>query len=82
MGYELEIKVKFEGMGKQKGSECVIELTDLCDDGGDPEIKVDVTKEKAKDSGKILKKDLYSRGTIEEFISKCREVLGIIKEEA
>lgn len=41
-----------------------------------------VTKEKAKDSGKIIKKELYSRGTIEEFITKCKEVLAVIREEA
>lgn len=46
MGYELVLKLKFIGCGRYKGIECSIEMTDLCDDGSDPETQLFVTKEK------------------------------------
>lgn len=49
IGYELDLKVKFEGSGKWEGLECTIGLKELCDDGSDPESKVKVTKEKSKE---------------------------------
>jgi hypothetical protein len=49
MGFELELKLNFIGLGKWAGIECATEFTDLCDDGSDPEIKLYVTKEKSKD---------------------------------
>lgn len=47
LGYELELKIKFVGQDAYEGSECAIKLTELCDDGSDPESKVYVTKEKS-----------------------------------
>lgn len=47
MGYELEIKINFEGQGKQEGVDCAVTLVELCDDGSDPEFSVKVTKGKS-----------------------------------
>jgi hypothetical protein len=46
MGYELQLKIKFEGCGKWEGIECATELKELCDDGSDPEFMLYVTKDK------------------------------------
>jgi len=51
MGYELELKLKFKGQEKWEGLECAIELSELCDDGGDPESKMFITKETSNGSG-------------------------------
>ena len=41
MGYELDIKIKFEGQQQHyEGSEVEIKLTELCDDGGEPEVEL------------------------------------------
>lgn len=41
IGYELEMKVKMAAeSGKWEGIECSIEMTELCDDGSDPESKL------------------------------------------
>ena len=50
IGYELELKVKFEGTGRFEGSECAMKLKELCDDGSDPECRLYVTKEKSKEA--------------------------------
>jgi hypothetical protein len=55
MGYELEINVKFEGQGKYEGMESLVELKEICDDLSDPEYRVSITKDKGKESAKILK---------------------------
>ncbi len=51
MGYELELKLKFKGQEKWEGLECAIELSELCDDGSDPESKMFITKETSNGSG-------------------------------
>jgi len=45
----LEIKIKFEGKEKYDGLECAVKISELCDDGSDPETKLYVTKEEEKD---------------------------------
>ena len=45
MGYELDVKLKFVGRGKWEGLEFSVELSDLCDDGSDPEDKLFIKKE-------------------------------------
>ena len=52
IGYELEIKINFEGSGKLKGTELSIEILELCDDGSDPEFKLDIEKAKIKEKSK------------------------------
>jgi hypothetical protein len=37
MGYELEVKINFAGQDKYEGLECAVKLSELCDDGSDPE---------------------------------------------
>jgi len=51
IGYELELKISLKGLGKWKGLECAVELTELCDDGSDPESKIFITKESGSGSG-------------------------------
>lgn len=82
MGYELEVKVKFEGRGKWEGLECAISASELCDDGSDPETKLFVTKENGKDQGTKFKQEMASEQVIDSVISRFREILGIIRDEA
>ena len=56
IGYELDLKVKFEGIGELAENEVSFSFSNLCDDGSDPDFKVYVTKEKDKNFGKELKK--------------------------
>jgi len=51
MGYELELKLNFEGKGRWEGLQCAVEMTELCDDGDDPESKLFITKEAQSGSG-------------------------------
>ena len=50
MGYELDIKINFTGYRKKfKGSEVEIKLIELCDDGGEPEVELNVSGKQEKD---------------------------------
>ena len=51
MGYELEMKIKFKGVGRWEGLECAVEFTELCDDGDEPQSKLFITKEAQGGSG-------------------------------
>lgn len=50
IGYELEVKVTLTGVkgSRWEGIECSYEITDFCDDGSDPEISFNVTKDSKK----------------------------------
>ncbi len=37
LGYELDVKIKFDGQKKWAGLYCAIEIKELCDDGSDGE---------------------------------------------
>lgn len=37
IGYELDLKIKFEGQERWDGLKCAIEIKELCDDGSDGE---------------------------------------------
>jgi hypothetical protein len=82
MGYELELKVKFRGQGRWEGLEGAIELSDLCDDGGDPESKIFVTKEGAKSTGTKFREEARNERLVMQVTEKCREVLNIVRDEA
>ena len=60
IGYELELKVKFEGIGQYEGTECALKMKEFCDDGSDPECKIYVTKEKDKATTQKLKQEISS----------------------
>ena len=53
IGYELELKAKLKGVDgtRWEGLECTVELSDLCDDGSDPEHKLFISKEGTKSTG-------------------------------
>lgn len=51
IGYELDLKLKFQGQDKHEGLECTIQISELCDDGSEPEYKLFITKEQGKDHG-------------------------------
>lgn len=36
IGYELKLKLKFEGIKKMKGVEAEFKFKEICDDGSDP----------------------------------------------
>jgi len=57
-------------------------LTELCDDGSDPEHKRYVTKEKNKDQSLNLRTAMKTQKVVQEFVNKCREVLAIVRDEA
>lgn len=82
MGYELELKLKFEGQGKWEGLECAIEMSELCDDGSDPESKIFITKESSKGSGTKFRQEAAAEKLLKEVVDKCREVLALVREEA
>ena len=63
MGFELEVKLKFEGKGKWQGLECAVKLKDLCDDGSDAEQKLYVTKE-GKEKGAKFKQEVAEQKVI------------------
>ena len=81
IGYELELKIKFEGRGKYEGTECAIKLKDLCDDGSDPDCRLYVTKEKSKEATQKLKAEINSERVLTEVMGKCRELLQQLKDE-
>jgi hypothetical protein len=63
IGYELEIKVKFDGQGKKEGSKITLGLKEICDDGSDPEGKITINAQpkedkKNKDSSTLLKREI------------------------
>ena len=58
MGYELEMKIKFEGLAKWQGIQCAIDFKELCDDGSDPEYNLYVTKEKDKSQSTKFKQEM------------------------
>ncbi|CDW91631.1 uncharacterized protein loc101207721 [Stylonychia lemnae] len=82
IGYELEIKIKFRGLGKQEGLECAVKFTEFCDDGSDPEAQLFVTKEEGTDQGTKFKKEWNSQSVTNKVVEKCREILNIIRDEA
>jgi len=83
MGYELDIKVKLDGLFSQyKGSEIEVKLTELCDDGGEPEVELHVPEKKDKNHASKLKATIKSDGTIAEIIAKSREILNSIRDQA
>ena len=82
MGYELEMKLKFKGQDKWEGLECAIELSELCDDGSDPESKLFITKESSSGSGPKFRQEASADKLVKEVVDKCREVVAIVREEA
>ena len=80
IGYELEVKLKFEGKGRWEGLECSVELSDLCDDGSDPEDKLFITKE-GKEKGIKFRQEAKEQKVIRQIVEKCREVLAIARDE-
>lgn len=63
------------------GLECAIELTDLCDDGSDPDHKLFITKESGKGSGPKFREEAKTERLAKQMSEKCREILNILKEE-
>jgi hypothetical protein len=61
--------------------ECAVKISELCDDGSDPECKLYVTAEKTKDQGLKFRKDYAALKTEKAIVEKCREILSIIREE-
>ena len=82
MGYELELKVKFQGRGRWEGLEAAIELTELCDDGSEPEHKVFITKEAKSGSGPKFREEARSERVAKQLTERCREVLNVLRDEA
>lgn len=63
IGYELELKVSFTGVGGKSGNEFAFEVKELCDDGSDCEYMIYVTKasnKKSKNASLDLKKEIES----------------------
>lgn len=83
MGYELDIKLKLEGMHQlYEGSELDVKLSELCDDGGEPEVELSVPVKKDKDQATKLKAAVKSDGVVAEIIAKSREILNTIRDQA
>ncbi len=80
MGYELQMKLQFVGKGKWQGLECRVELSDLCDDGSDPEEKLYITKE-GKEKGLKFRQEVSEQKVIKQIVEKCRDVLAIARDE-
>ena len=80
MGYELQMKLQFVGRGKWEGLECSVELSDLCDDGSDPEDKLYVKKE-GKEKGLKFRQEVSEQKVIKQIVEKCRDVLAIARDE-
>ncbi len=82
MGYELELKVKLAGRGRWEGLEASVELTELCDDGSDPEHKIYIQKESSKGSGPKFREEARSERLAKQLTERCRDVLNIVRDEA
>ena len=83
MGYELELKVKFQGFRKKwEGIECSIKFEELSDDGSYADAKLFITKEGDKAQGIKLKQEMASEKIINIVHDRIKEVLGIIRDEA
>ncbi len=82
MGYDLEMKIKFEGLGRWDGLQCAIEIEELCDDGSEPETKIFITKESPNGTGSKFRQEAASDKVVKEVVEKVREVLAIVREQA
>ena len=80
MGYELELKINFKGIGKWTGLTCEIELSDLCDDGGDPEHRLNV--DSSNGTGNKFKTEASAEKLVEKVTEKIREILQLVRDEA
>ena len=74
--------MKFKGLGKWAGIEVEIELTELCDDGSDPEHKIYITKENGSGSGTRFRQEANDCKLALKLAERCREILNIVKDEA
>ena len=82
IGYELEFKVRFEGIDKWDGVECAIELKEFCDDGSQ-ESKLFVTKEPKSSNGGIkFKQEAERCKLVDHLVRECREFMNAIRDEA
>lgn len=82
IGYEIKIKLRFEGVNKMKGVEVEFKFKDICDDGSEPESTFKITKDTKLQAGVQLKKDIRAENTQQVILEKVKEVLNQLKEEA
>ncbi len=88
IGYELEVKVNFEGQGPKKGNDFSFRLQELCDDGSDPSAEFHASKESTKQKNKGvdgkdgLKQEIIKTRVLDEFIEKCKDILKQIQDSS
>ena len=86
IGYELEMTIVCETVPEAgPGYDCTFSIKDLCDDGSEPECKVTVKLNGKGDAGgnaREFKEEIEGDGIVFVVVEKCRQVLGIIRDEA
>lgn len=69
IGYEIETRLNFRGNKGKKFDclECAVKISDLCDDGSDPDVELYITKE-GRESGAKFRTECNEQKVIKEIV--------------